>query len=118
MRMRNLDINGDWTFGKGLSNYVFDQQAIILDVETALREWVNDCFFNMTAGIDWKNLQPVYLSSQLESNLRNLILNRDGVTGIVNLNFTIQNRNFNVEYEIETIFSQSYISSLQIFNNS
>ena len=38
MKMRNLDENGDWTFGKGLSNYVYSQDSIILDVQTALRE--------------------------------------------------------------------------------
>ncbi len=53
MRVRNLDKNGDWTFGQSQSNYVKDAYAVVLDLKMRLREWYGDCFFALQNGIPW-----------------------------------------------------------------
>lgn len=53
MRIRNLDKNWDWCFGKGNSDYVKEKYAIELDIQMKLKEWFQDCFFALQKGIPW-----------------------------------------------------------------
>ena len=110
MKMRNLDSTGDWTFGAGLNNYVFDTNAVKLDVKTAIREWVGDCFFNMDGGIDWINRMEFGQDVQLDLDLRQLILSRPNVTGLNTLSFSYNstNRLFSVSYDITTVYGTAF----------
>ena len=113
MIFRNLDENGDWTFGQGDANYVNKNSAIGLNIRTRLLSWVGDCFFDRLAGIDWTN--RLGLKNQrllLESDLRRVILTSFGVTGIVSIDTVLNNRAFTANYSVNTIFSQSYVDSV------
>lgn len=115
MKFRNLDANGDWTFGQGLSNYVTGNTAIGLNISTRIKSWVNDCFFAMNAGIDWKTrLGSKTQITLLESDLKRIILSSYGVTAITAFSFSVneQTREYTVNYTINTIFSQGYQQSV------
>ncbi len=113
MIFRNLDENGDWTFGQGKSNYVSGDQAIGLNIKTRVLCWLNDCFFDQKAGIDWKNrLGSKNQRALLESDIRRIILQSYGVTGILSFSTTLVNRKFTATYEIQTINSQSYTNTI------
>lgn len=53
MKVRAVDVNHDWTFGNGLSNYKKDSNAIKQMVVTTLKSFKYDFFLNLDHGIDW-----------------------------------------------------------------
>jgi hypothetical protein len=116
MIFRNLDINGDWTFGKGKNNYLTKSDAIALNVKTRLSSWVNDCFFDMTAGIDWNGRLDKNQNQLLEQNLTDLIAKTDDVTGITSVQsqFNSETRTFNIQYTINTIYTQNYKDKIEV----
>jgi hypothetical protein len=104
--VRSLNSQGDWTFGTSLNNYVSANNAIIQNIKTRLLEFIGDCFFNITAGIDWLTFLGGS-KNQLALNLTisSVILNTQDVIGLKNLSVTLTNRNFNVNYQVQTIYS-------------
>ena len=114
MRIRNLDANHDWTFGQGTGNYLTGNPAIGLNIETRILSWLGDCFFDTGAGIDWANrLGSKNQRQLLESDLRRIILQSYGVTGIVTFNTSVTGRAFSANYTINTIFSANYSATIK-----
>lgn len=114
MIIRNLDENHDWTFGHGLNNYLSGQPAVGLNIDTRLLSWVGDCFFDLQACIDWKNrLGNKNQRALLELDLKRVILTSFGVTGITSFGTTLNVRDFFAQYDVSSIFSQSYQNSIK-----
>ena len=104
MIIRGLDGNGEWLFGRGQQDYARGKQAIVLNIKTRLRSFVNDCFFDQEAGIDWLNrLGNNNQRELLEADIQNQILNSFGVTNIVNFNSSLDARKLTLNYTISTI---------------
>lgn len=109
-------VSGDWKYGKGVNDYTSFNQAIGLNIKTRLKSWLNDCFFDLPAGIDWTN----YLGSKdkrslLEADLRRVILQSENVTGILSFNTELDvSRQFTANYEVQTIYSQSFRDSVTV----
>lgn len=113
MIFRNLDANGDWTFGNGLSNYATGDLAIGLNIKTRLLSWVGDCFFALNAGIDWANrMGRKNQQGLLRSDLKRIILQSFGVTGLTSFSTVLVVRAFRANYSVDTIFSKSYQQSV------
>lgn len=109
MKFRNIDENNDWTFGSGINNYAQNSDAVRLLVKTRLKEWLNDCFFNLTAGVDYVNrLGSKNQESLLEEDLRNIILQTEGVGKLKSFSFEVNNREFSAQYDIITIYSEEF----------
>lgn len=114
MRIRNLDANHDWTFGQGINNYLTGNAAIGLNIETRCLSWLGDCWFDTGAGIDWANrLGSKNQRALLEADLRRIILQSYGVTGIVSFNTSVTGRAFSASYTINTIFSANYSATIK-----
>lgn len=108
MRVRAIDVNHDWEFGKGQNDYKTGNDAIAQDIDTRLNCFLNDCFFDTGAGIDWFNQLGAKDQLQLNLSISAVILNTDGVVGILQLSSNLsQNRNFTVAYRVQTIYSQT-----------
>lgn len=109
-------VAGDWKFGKGTNDYVSLNQAIGLNIKTRLQSWLNDCFFDLPAGIDWKNyLGSLNKRGLLEADLRRVILQSDNVTGILSFDTELSpDRKFTANYEIQTIYSKSFRDSVTV----
>jgi len=108
MIFRALTKQGDWTFGKGDSNYLKEDAAIKENIKTRYREWLGDCFFNQDAGIDWQTrLSQFGQENLLANDIKTLILKSEGVIELVNFDFSVdsKNRKFTANYTIKTIFS-------------
>ena len=104
--VRALDSNHDWTFGRGLSNYVRDQASVEQDLNTRLNSFLGDCFFDIAAGIDWFNLLGTKNTLGMDLALKTLILNTDSVTGLIELSFTIDNnRKLTATYTVSTTYT-------------
>lgn len=108
MIFRNLDSNGDWTFGSGQQNYLYGESAIDLNIKTRLYSWLGDCFFALNAGIDWANrLGSKNQKVLLDQDTKRIILQSYGVTGITSFNSSLNpdTRAYSANYIITTIFS-------------
>lgn len=114
MIFRKVDASNDWGFGKGLSNYARDEEAVEQNIKTRLLSWVGDCFFALNEGIDWKSRLDVGQKASLEQELRAQILQSYGVIGVnsVDVVFSGTTRLFTVTYNITTFFSQSFQATL------
>lgn len=110
MKVRNLDKNGDWTFGQSTSNYARNAYAVALDIKMKLREWYGDCFFALQNGIPY----PIRLGSHNQKNLMdtdiyNIAASVTGVIRIFNFKSSLIGRvyqcSFNVyqQYSTETL---------------
>jgi hypothetical protein len=108
MKVRAINsTTGDWTFGAGLSNYLQANLAISQNIKTRLSQIVGNCFFDLTAGIDWFNLLGAKDFLKLNLAISSVIIQTPGVTGIKQLstNFDPETRNYQVAYSVQTIFS-------------
>lgn len=112
MQVRGLDTNGDWLFGKGISDYKTNTLAVQQNIETRLKEWVGDCFFNTTAGIDWQNRLGKTAPSVIELDVRRTILLTDGVFDITSVSISSANRVLTIDYSLRTIYSSSIESTI------
>lgn len=109
MRVRAIDDNNDWTYGQGQNNYKSGQNAIQQNIQTRLQSFLGDCFFNLAAGIDWFNLLGQKSLLQLQLAISAVILNTEGVSGIVSLNFDLQtDRNLIISYSV-TVYGTTQV---------
>ncbi|MBC9131310.1 hypothetical protein FcAc13_08305 [Frischella sp. Ac13] len=88
MIVRELDINHDWTFGRGKANYLTGSAAIRQCIKTKLFSLKNNWFLNKDDGIAWFNyLEKNPDTIQLEREIKTAILSVEGVNEIIH--FTI-----------------------------
>lgn len=108
MRFRALDSNWDWKFGKGVGSYSGDTQAIAYDVKSKILSWVGDCFFNETAGIDWKNiLGSKDQKSQLDDAIKKIIVEEYGVIELSFFESEISDRTYHCTTRFKTIYNET-----------
>ena len=98
---------GDWLFGKSLNDYVSGNAAVKQNIQTRLFSFLGDCFFNITAGIDWFNLLGGSKNEKLLSiNVSSVILNTPNVTGLLQLSIALdQSRKLQLSYQVQTAYS-------------
>jgi hypothetical protein len=107
MKVRALDINGDWQFGRCLNDYLTANNAITQNIGTRLNSYLGDCFFNLNAGIDWFNLLGSKDQTTLNLSISSVILNTTGVTGLLQLSSGLNHstRVFTAAYKVQTVYS-------------
>lgn len=107
MIVRSLDVSGDWQFGKGKNDYLKNNKAIVQTISTRLKCFLGNCFFDLSAGLDWFNLLGSKNQLALELAVRATILNTPQVTSIVDVTITLDEntRRINMRYVVETVYS-------------
>lgn len=114
MIIRALDTNGDWTFGQGKQNYLSGQQAIAQNIKTRLLSFLGNCPWDMTAGIDWITLLgKTNTMTQIQLNVRSIILQSYGVLRINSLSVSFTNRQLSLSFNIDTIFTSQFNQQIQ-----
>lgn len=105
--VRAIDSNGDWLFGKSLNDYKSKNEAVKQNIKTRLLSFLGDCFFDITAGIDWFTfLGGSKNELALSLSVSSVILNTQFVTGIKQLTIGLtSNREFSVSYQVQTAYS-------------
>ncbi len=105
---RAIDANGDWIFGTGLNAYVSGNAEVAQNIQTRLSCFLNDCFFDTTAGINWLYLLGAKNQSALNLAIGAVILNTANVTGGLQLSVTYnaKTRNVSIVYNVTTTYSQ------------
>lgn len=109
MRFRNLDENGDWTFGKGKQSYLKENDALMLNLKTRLKSFLNDCFFATSEGIDWFNLLGSKNRSSILEAVRKVIIETNGVTQLntVDIVYDRTSRALQLSYNINSQYTQN-----------
>lgn len=111
MIVRSIDADNDWQFGKGRNDYLSNNDAIGQNIKTRLQSFIGDCFFAMSAGIDWFNLLGSKNIIGLQLAIQATILNTTGVTRIVDFSLSLEsNRRLKLQYTVETIYSRGGIA--------
>lgn len=83
MRVRKVDKDHDWVFGRGLSDYAVGSEAIYQSVKMILLSVKNDWFLDLEHGIDWFDYwrkNPNML--KMEMDIKSHILSVEGVVKI------------------------------------
>ena len=108
MKARKLDENGDWTFGNGLSSYVRDQAAVAQSIQTRVSSWMNDCFFAMTDGVDYRSLLEKGQQQALVNAVKLVILQTNGVVRVNSVTADLDaDRKLTTRWNVDTIYSQN-----------
>ncbi len=117
MRVRALNQNHDWQFGKGANDYLRDNAAIAQNINTRLNSFLGNCFFDLTAGIDWFNLLGSKDRTALNLSISTVILNTTEVTGMLQLSTGLNvARQFTVNYRVQTVYS--IVANTFVFDSS
>ena len=113
MRIRAIDGTGDWTFGKGLNNYIDQDREIAQDIKCRLLSWEGDCFWALQESIDWRNLLDKGQEVTLELAIKSTIIKTYGVSKITQLSLALGvDRKLNVTYAVETIYGNNFQSMI------
>ena len=75
MIFRSLDSNGDWNFGAGKSSYARYNDAIVLDIETKLKAFRGECFFDSQAGVPWFDLIDLKNKDSIALFIKSFVIN-------------------------------------------
>ena len=106
MIIRNLTSANDWTFGAGIQNYRRNLDAIELNIKTRLQSWKGDCFFAPLEGVDYNNYLDVRTKDFLDSDIKRIILQSEGVIKITEYESVLDRntRALTIAVTISTIF--------------
>lgn len=108
MIVRALDGDGDWEFGKGKNDYKRGINALQQNIKTRLMSFLGDCFFDITAGVDWFNLLGAKDQLALELSVSTIILNTEDVTGLLLLQLSVSpNRRMTLTYRVQTTLGET-----------
>lgn len=108
---KNNNNQSEFVFGHGYTDYKSELAFVKQDVETALYEWKNDCFFDIEAGIDWKvRLGYHNQKDLLDEDIKELVVSRTGVLRIVNFESNVIDRLYVCTIEILTLYSEETLS--------
>jgi hypothetical protein len=111
--MRNLDINGDIVFGNGVQDYLVTQQAIALNIKTRLLSFLNNCVWDMAAGIDWLNyLKTPGKEQQIILAVKSIILQSYGVVSVNQVSVNVTGRSLYLSYNANSIFTSNFSAEL------
>ena len=113
---RSLDADLDWTWGAGRQNYATLENAINLDIATALKVFLGEIFWATNVGVDWWNLLGGKNETAIILQTRSTIIAREGVQRITSLVPTLnrRTRNLNLTYAIDTKYSRALQGSVSI----
>lgn len=111
---RNLTVDNDWTFGKGLQNFTSGRDAILLNVKTRLQSWRGDCFYAETEGVDYNNFLDRNTKSLLDSDIKRVILRSEGIIKIVSYESELNesDRSVSINTVLLTIYGNVRISEV------
>lgn len=99
MKVRAIDSDGDWVFGKGKNDYKKDIDALKQIITTRIKSWKRDCFFAPNDGVDYKNFLDRNTKTFLDNDIKRVILQTDGVLRINTYESEINENTREIEIE-------------------
>lgn len=106
MRYRKLSATGDYTFGQSQANFYRDSpEAVAQAIRTRLLLIQGEWFLNVASGTPYRtqilgnNTRPLY-----DAAIRQVVLDTQGVVGIVKYASQLNGRQLNVQMTVNTIY--------------
>lgn len=108
MRVRALDSNWDWKFGKSKQCYASESLATAYDVKQKIQCWYNDCFFDMQAGIDYKNLLGRKgTKEQIDQAVRKVLATQPDIIEITYFDSYVTDRKYSLTARFKTVYNET-----------
>ena len=107
MKVRQLDKNGDWTFGNSQNNYINKKEALKQNVVTRIKSCKNDWFLDSEANIGWWDILGIKNNEGIIKNqVYNTVVTTYGVTSIKNIDIQIDSatRKATIKIDLKTIY--------------
>ena len=107
MKVRQLDKNGDWTFGNSQNNYINKKEALKQNVITRIKSCKNDWFLDSEANIGWWEILGIKQNEGIIKNqVYNTVVATYGVTSIKNIENKVDSatRKANIKIDLKTIY--------------
>ena len=109
---RKLDQNGDFVFGRGKAQFLQGASAVAQAIKTSLLLFQGEWWENLNQGVPmFQSIlgQPGGNKSKIDRILQQAITAVQGVTGIQNIQTSLQNRQYVFYCVVNTIYSQVII---------
>ena len=107
MKVRAIDSTNDWTFGKGRNNYKSGIDAVAQNIKTRLQSFLADCFFDMSAGLDWFNINSSKDLEAAKISIITLLLNTEDVIKVEEIAVSLgSNRIMLITYDVNTSYGR------------
>ena len=103
-------------FGKGRNSYLRDTEALMMNIKTRLLSFLNDCFFDTEAGIDWWNLLGGKDAKGIMASVQRVVLRSSNVKRIVDMQSHLQNRRFAITLTVEFANGEILTDTVEVFN--
>ncbi len=117
MRVRSIDSDNDWLFGKGQNDYKTSTLAIGQSIQTRLQSFLGDCFFALADGLDWFNLIGSKNLIKLKLDVGTTILNTSGVLKIISVDFNLDSsRMLTMTYKVLVSTGQVVTNAISTSN--
>lgn len=108
---KNENGQEEFCFGHGYTDYKHEIACVKQDIETALLEFKNDCFFDLEAGIDWKARLGYYGQKDfLDEDIQERVLSRVGVISIDEFSSAVVDRIYTCTMNVLTVYSEESIN--------
>lgn len=115
MKFRGLTTEGDWKFGAGRQSYAIDNDAIILNIETTLKTFLSECFFDTQVGLPWFDLIDSKNKDIIVLAIKSALVECYGVLRVTEIEYTWSSaRELIIKYWIDTIFFNRYQGTVTI----
>lgn len=115
MRVRQLDANGDMTFGQGAANLYFNTPAGVGQcIKTRLLLILGEWFLDTTQGTDWGGkILGRHGSKSYDAEIKRVILGTTGVSQIVSYSSNLTtDRKLTINAQVLTIYSATDIVTI------
>lgn len=107
-KTRATDRNWDFKWGKGLQDYADNSLGVAFTVKMKILSWYKDCFFEMDAGIDWKNIMGSKTTKkQADEAIKEIIQTEPEVTELTFFESNVTDRVYTATIRFKTIYGET-----------
>lgn len=108
MRVRTLDSNWDFNWGRSKQDYSKESLATAYDVKQKIQCWYNDCYFDMLNGIDYKNLLGSKGGkAQLDAAVQKIIAVQPDIVELVYFESSVADRKYTATIRFKTTYNET-----------
>ena len=108
MKTRAVDKSWDWKFGKSNQDYADNSLGVAYTVKMKILSWYKDCFFEMDAGIDWKNiLGSKTTKDQADSAIKEIIQGEPEILELTYFDSSVIDRVYTATIRFKTIYGET-----------
>ena len=111
MKYRKLDNNGDYSFGSGFSDFVYDKNAIAQEKKKKILLFYGEWWEQIDDGIPmFQSILGAYDTETVKLASNRLMIDRirqvDGVTDVSEAKTNVIGRKLYLSYRVDTIYGQ------------